>query len=241
MDITRTVAVVTGANRGIGRAIVESLLASGVTRLYATARRLADLEPVVALAPTRVQPLRLDVTNPAEVAAAAEAARDANALINNAGVLEFGSLLDVSTDTLHRAMETNYYGVLRVSRAFAPVIEAAGGGLVVNILTLAALASIPGVGAYNASKAAAWSLTLSLRADLARRNIRVIGVFPGAVDTDMARDFQIPKTSPADVARAVVEGMVSGAEDIFPDPMARAVYAAWRTDHKVVERQFAAM
>lgn len=241
MHIKGTVAVVTGANRGIGRAIVEELLAHGAGLIYATARHLAELEPVVALDPSRVRALQLDVTNPGEIATAAGAARDVNLLINNAGVLDVGSLLDVSAEALHRDMDTNYYGTLHVTRAFAPAIEANGGGTVVNILTLAALVSLPGIGAYNASKAAAWSMTLSLRADLGKRKIRVIGVFPGAVDTDMARWFEMSKTSPADVARAVVEGIGSGAEDIFPDPMSKEVYAAWKADHKAVERQFATM
>lgn len=241
MNIKETVAIVTGANRGIGRAIVEELLDHGAVRVYATARRLADLESVVALDPNRVRALQLDVTNPSEIAAAAASAKDVNLLVNNAGVLDFGSLLDVASEALRRNMDTNYYGTLHVTRAFAPAIEGNGGGTVVNILTLAALASIPGIGAYNASKAAAWSMTLSLRADLSKRKIRVIGVFPGAVDTDMARGFEIPKTAPTEVARMVVEGVASGVEDIFPDPMAREVYAAWTADHKAVERQFATM
>lgn len=241
MNIDTAVAVISGANRGIGRSLVEALLDRGAPRIYATARRLADLGPIVALDPKRIHALQLDITNAGDIAAAAKVAHDANLLINNAGVLAFGSLLDVSVEALRRDMDTNYYGTLHMTRAFAPVIEKNGDATVVNILTLAALVSLPAIGAYNASKAAAWSMTLSLRADLGRRNIRVIGVFPGAVDTDMARHFEMSKTSPADVARAVVEGVASGAEDIFPDPMSRQMYAAWKADHKAVERQFAAM
>jgi short-subunit dehydrogenase len=128
-----------------------------------------------------------------------------------------------------------------MSRAFAPLIEGNGGGAVVNVLTVVALASMPGLGVYNASKAAAWSMTQSLRADLAKRKVQVYAVFPGPVDTDMARGIEMAKTSPADVARAVLDGVQAGTEDIFPDPMSQQVYAAWKADHKAVERQFASM
>ncbi len=128
-----------------------------------------------------------------------------------------------------------------MSRAFVPVIEKNGGGAVANILTLVALASMPGLAVYNASKAAAWSASLSLRASLANKPVTVHNVFPGAVDTDMLAGVEMPKTSPQDVAEAVVAGIVAGHEDIFPDPMAESMYAEWRKDHKAVEKQFAAM
>lgn len=241
MNISKAIAVVTGANRGIGRALVEALLEKGALRVHATARRLADLAPVVALDPKRVNALQLDVSIPGEIAAAAEAARDANMLINNAGVLDSGTALEAPADAFRRNMETNYYGMLHTTRAFSPVIEANGGGAVVNVLTVVALASMPGLGVYNASKAAAWSMTQSLRAGLATRGIQVFGVFPGPVDTDMARELSLPKTPASEVARAILEGIEAGTEDIFPDPMSRQVYAAWKADHKAVERQFAAM
>lgn len=241
MKVNNAVAVVTGANRGVGRALVEALLAYGAARVYATGRNLDELASVVALDARRVRTLRLDVTKPDEIAAAAALAPDATLLICNAGVLDFGSLLDAPVDALHRNMDTNYFGMLHTARAFAPVIESNGGGAVVNILTLVALASMPGLGVYNASKAAAWSMTQSLRADLSRRNIQVHGVFPGAIDTDMIRALEMPKTSAADVARAVLDGVDAGTEDIFPDPMSKQLYAAWTQDHKAVERQFAAM
>jgi NAD(P)-dependent dehydrogenase (short-subunit alcohol dehydrogenase family) len=241
MEANTAVALVTGANRGIGRALVEELLDRGAVKVYATARTLADLKPVVALDPRRVRALQLDVTKSAEIAAAAAEARDVNLLINNAGVLDFGSLLDAPGETVRRNMDTNYYGTLHVTRTFAPLIEGNGGGAVVNVLTVVALASMPGLAAYNASKAAAWSMTQSLRADLAKRRVQVYAVFPGPVDTDMARGIDLAKTSAPDVARAVLDGLESGTEDIFPDPMSQQVYAAWKADHKAVERQFASM
>jgi short-subunit dehydrogenase len=128
-----------------------------------------------------------------------------------------------------------------MSRAFAPVIKQNGGGAIVNVLTLVALASMPGLAVYNASKAAAWSMTQSLRASLAGEKIEVYGVFPGAIDTDMLKGVEMPKTSPADVAKAIVAGLSEGREDIFPDPMSQQLYTAWRQDHKAVEKQFATM
>ena len=241
MTIDSSIALVTGANRGIGRALVEELLAQGAVRVYAAARDLNALGPVVALDRSRVRPLGLDITDPADLAAAALAARDITLLINNAGVLDFGSVLDVTDTALRRDMEVNYFGTLAAARAFAPALAANGGGALVNVLTLVALASMPGLGAYNASKAAAWSMTQSLRADLGKRGTKVHAVFPGAVDTDMLKGVEMPKTSPADIARAIVAGVVAGDEDIFPDPMSRQMYAAWAADHKAVERQFATM
>jgi NAD(P)-dependent dehydrogenase (short-subunit alcohol dehydrogenase family) len=229
-----------GANRGIGLAVVEQLLARGARRVYATARTPATLSKATDLDPTRVVPLQLDFTARHQVAAAAARATDVTLLINNAGVLSFDSVLRLAPELVAQNMDTNYYGTLQMVRAFVPVLEA-NGGAIVNVLTLVALASMPGLGAYNASKAAAWSLTQSIRADLGAKGIAVYGVFPGAVDTDMLRDVAMSKTSPQVVARAMLDGVEAGTEDIFPDPMSQQVYAAWWQDHKAVERQFAAM
>lgn len=237
MDIKHSTALVSGANRGIGRALVEALLSAGVAKVYAAAR---NVETVVA-SDRRVVAVPLDVTDEAAVAALAKRADDVTLLVNNAGVLDFGSVLDAPRAAFERNFAANFYGVLSMSKAFAPVIERNGGGAIVNILTLVALASMPGLGVYNASKAAAWSLNQSLRAALSRCKVAVHGVFPGAVDTDMLAGVEMPKTSPADVAKAIVRGVSSGLEDIFPDPMSSSLYDAWRKDHKAVEKQFAAL
>ena len=248
MQIRDSVALVTGANRGIGRALVDALLAADARRVYAAARDVRTLASLAAANPTRVVPLAVDVTDARQVEAAAECAPDVTLLVNNAGALAMGGVLDAPLELVARDVDTNYYGVLRMARAFAPalVANAAGtpdgrGAAVVNLLTVVALASMPGLSAYNASKAAAWSITQSLRAALGPRGVEVFGVFPGAVDTDMIRDFDMPKTGAAEVARAVLAGVEAGTEDIFPDPMSRQLYAAWAQDHKAVERQFAAM
>jgi short-subunit dehydrogenase len=181
-----------------------------------------------------------DVTDREAIAALAKSAGDVTLLINNAGILSFGSILDTPLDAVEAQFGTNFYGPLNVSRAFAPLIERNGGGAIVNILTIVALASMPGLAGYNASKAAAWSMTQSLRGSLAGKGITVHAVFPGPVDTDMAVGVDIPKTGAAEVAQAIVRGIEAGAEDIFPDAMSADVYAAWRSDHKAIEKRFAA-
>lgn len=241
MKIKNATALVTGANRGIGRALVAALLKSSVKKVYACARDTSKLKDVIALDKQRVVALKLDVVDSGLIAAVAKAAPDVNILFNNAGVLEFGGILDVPQDKMAFQFATNFYGKLNMAAAFAPIIEKNGGGAIVNMLTLVALASMPGLSTYNASKAAAWSMTQSLRAALAAKSIQVHGVFPGAVDTDMLAGVDMPKTSPADIAGAIIAGIEAGAEDIFPDGMSTQVYAAWKQDHKAVEKQFAAM
>ena len=240
MDIANTTALVTGANRGIGFALVKALLAAGAAKVYAGARDTASLAPVVALDPKRVVAIALDLTDRAQIERLPEIAPDLRLLVNNAGVLDFGSALDVPLEALDRNFAVNVYGPLLTARALAPVLERNGGGAVVNLLTIVALASMPALAGYNASKAAAWSLTQSLRGSLAAKGVSVHAVFPGPVDTEMAREITFDKTSPDAVAQAIGEGVQAGREDIFPDPMSASVYEAWKAEHKAVERQFAA-
>ncbi len=239
MKIQNAVALVTGSNRGIGKALVEALQEAGARKIYALSRDISLLN--LAGGQAEIVPLQADIADSADVEKITGQTKDLTLLFNNAGVIDFGNILDVPLDRIKRNFETNFYGTLAMSRALAPVIEANGGGAIVNTLTLLSLASMPGFAAYNASKAAEWSMTLSLRASLAELNIDVHGVFPGAVDTDMLAGIEMPKTSAADVARAIVQGVNQGQEDIFPDPMSIAVYQAWTEDHKAVEKQFASM
>lgn len=239
MKIEQSVVLVTGANRGIGRSFVHALIAAGAKKVYAAARAVSTLEGVTA--DPRIVPVKLDVTSEEDVRALAARAVDVTLVVNNAGVLDVGGVLEAPLRAFERNFATNFYGPLAVSRAFAPVIEENGGGAIVNMHTLLALASMPGLGVYNASKAAAWSVTQSMRASLAARGVAVHGVFPGPVDTDMVKALQMPKANADDVARAVVQGIARGDEDIFPDPMSASLYEAWRKDHKAVEKQFAAM
>lgn len=233
-------ALVTGANRGIGQSLVAALLDRGAKKVYAGARRPGDLDSVHALDPARVVPVRLDVTHSTDRFNLAQTAGDTSLLFNNAGVLDIGRVLDVSAAAVARNFDVNCFGLLNVTRALAPALVA-NHGAVVNVLTVVALASMPALGAYSASKAAAWSITQSLRCDLGQQGVSVFGVFPGAVATDMIRAFDMPKAAPAAVASAILDGIEHGTEDIFPDAMSEALYAQWLDDHKAVERQLAVM
>jgi NAD(P)-dependent dehydrogenase (short-subunit alcohol dehydrogenase family) len=241
MELNNAIALVTGANRGIGYRLVEALLAAGAKKVYAGARTLDSLKDTIALDPNRVIGVELDVTRDADVAMLKDRAPDITLAINNAGVLDFGGPLDVPFEAIERNFAVNFYGPLRVARAVAPLIEQNGGGAIVNLSTIVALASMPGLAGYNASKAALWSITQSLRGVLASKGVAVHGVFPGPVDTDMAAAITFPKTSPSEVANAIIDGIRAGDEDIFPDPMSAQTYGAWRQDHKAVEHQFAAV
>lgn len=241
MNLKEKTVLVTGSSRGIGAALVRALLEAGVKKVYATARSTESLDDIVERDPRRVIPLQLDVTDAQSVAHLPQQANDVEILINNAGILAFGSILDIDEATLRAQFETNFYGALNVAKVLLPPMVSAGAGAIVNVLTLLSFASMPGMAAYNASKAATWSMTQSLRASLQNTNVQVHAVFPGAVDTEMLAEVPIDKTSPDAVAGAILSGIEAGAEDIFPDPMSTAVYASWKSDHKAVERQFASM
>lgn len=234
MHIAGVTALVTGANRGIGLALAHALLARGAAKVYAAARAPGALG---SLGP-RVVPLALDITDPAAIERAAGAAGDVCLLINNAGILAQESFMTGSVELAERDMRTNYVGTLRMIRAFAPIIERAGGGAIANVLSVVAVAGMPGIGGYSASKAAALSLTQSVRSELRPRGIAVHAVFPGPVDTDMAREFTLDKASPEHVAGKIIEGIEAGHEDIWSDPFAEQVGALWARDPKGVERQF---
>ncbi|MFF5025435.1 SDR family oxidoreductase [Streptomyces collinus] len=218
MDISTSKVLVTGANRGLGRALTQELAARGAT-VYGAARRPDQIDL------PGVKAIRLDVTDPASVAAAAKEARDITVLINNASSSTGADLLTGSWDAVRLEMDTHYLGTLGMIRAFAPLIEAQGGGAVLNVLSALSWISFPGVGAYAAAKSAEWSLTNALRQQLAPRGITVSGLHVGYMDTDMARHVTEPKTDPADVARAAVDGIASEAAEIVVDDRSRQVRA----------------
>jgi NAD(P)-dependent dehydrogenase (short-subunit alcohol dehydrogenase family) len=225
--------LVTGGNRGIGRALVEEALSRGAKRVYAgTREHLADPDG-------RVTPLTLDVTNATQIQEAVERVESLDVLINNAGVAFYDDLSDRSA--LERHLAVNLFGTYGVTRAFLPLLTRSGGAIV-NNLSLYAFAPMPVVPAYSISKAAAFSLTQSLRALLAGRGVRVHAVLAGPVDTEMTRDADIPKAPPESVARAILDGVEKDEEDIFPDPMSEFVAESWRDGAaKVLERQLAAL
>jgi NAD(P)-dependent dehydrogenase (short-subunit alcohol dehydrogenase family) len=236
MRIRGSVALVTGSNRGLGKALVSALLGAGAAKVYAAARDPRK----VAWEDPRVVALALDTSKPEQIAAAARAAADVTLLMNNAGVSSAGHVLTTSLAALETDFGTNVYGTLAVIKGFVPVLEKArGGATIVNVLSLASLGSFPVLGGYSASKAAAFSMTQSLRAELKGKRIEVLAALPGPIDTDMVKDLAMPKTSPADVARGVLAGVELGEEEIFPDPMAVQMGALWNKSHKEYERAFA--
>jgi len=237
--IEGTIALVTGANRGIGRALTEALLARGVRKVYATARHPESLR---VLRDARVVPLRLDMTDADQIRAAADAASDVELVFNNAGVLLGGGLADSTTlDQARREMEVNYFGPLQLLQRLAPTLARDGGGAIVNIGSAAGLTNIPFLPTYSASKAALHSLTQAARILLAEQGTSVFGVYAGPVDTYMTRDLALPKTSPRDVAFAILDGIEAGQEDIFPDPFAVEFGRQFASSPKASERQMAEM
>jgi NAD(P)-dependent dehydrogenase (short-subunit alcohol dehydrogenase family) len=233
MTIADRSVLVTGANRGIGRALVEEALGRGAGRVYAAARR------PVSHPDGRVTPLALDVTDPAQIQAAVEAVESLEILVNNAGIAMFDDLGD--RGALEEHLAVNLFGTHAVTQAFLPLLSESRGAIV-NVLSLAAFASVPVLPAYSISKAAAFSLTQSQRALLAAQCVSVHAVMPGPVDTDMTRGLEIPKSSPESVARSILDGVESGEEEIFPDVMSAAMAESWRNGAaKALERQNAAL
>jgi NAD(P)-dependent dehydrogenase (short-subunit alcohol dehydrogenase family) len=236
MRIQGSVALVTGSNRGLGKALLSALLEAGAVKVYAAAR---DPKKVASRDP-RVVPLALDTAKPAQIAAAVEAAGDVTLLVNNAGIASAANVLTTDQAALDADFGTNVYGTLAVIKGFLPVLERArGGATIVNVLSLVSLGSFPALGGYSASKAAAYSITQSIRAELKGKRIEVLAALPGPIDTDMVKDLAMPKASPADVAKGVLAGVERGEEDIFPDPMAVQMGALWNKSHKEYERAFA--
>ncbi len=243
-SITGTTALVTGANRGIGEAVVDALVAAGAAKVYAAARNAADLAPLTARHGTRVVPLQLDVTNAAQISAAVAAASDVQLLVNNAGVAAYagGAFTDPRWLSAGREeMEVNYFGTFAVTQAFAPILAQNGGGAIANLASVASLANFPLIAAYSASKAATHSLTQAARVMLKAHGTQVSGVYPGPIDTRMAESVPFDKTSPADAAKAIVAGIAAGDEEIFPDAMSQGMGAAYLADPKGLERQIASL
>ncbi len=233
MTIADKTVLVTGANRGIGQALVAEALSRGARRVYAGTRQ------PLAHTSERVTPLTLDVTSAAQIQAAAGRVGSLDILINNAGVALYDDLSDRAALEQHLAV--NLFGTYGVTQAFLPLL-AKSRGAIVNNVSMMAIAPLPLTPAYAISKAAAFNLTQSLRALLAGRGVRVHAVLTGPTDTDMTRGFDIPKASADSVARAIFDGVENGEEDIFPDPMSQSMAESWRGGAaKALERQNTAL
>ncbi len=232
MSLSNKVILVSGANRGIGAATVRELLKAGVRKVYAGARNLSSLPD---FGDSRAVPLQLDVTNDDSVRKAADSAKDVDVLVNNAGTMAFGDWITSPQEEIDADMNTNFYGTLRVIRAFAPQFISRRSGTIANMVSIAGLAPVPLLAGYSASKGALQSLTQALRATLANSGITVIGIYPGPVDTDSAKNIPLEKVTPEHAAANIVRGIENGDAYIFPDPMALQVEHLWAHDGQQLE------
>ena len=232
IDVANKTVLITGANRGIGRALVNEALRRGAKAVFAGTRS----SPLDVL-DDRVTALTLDVTSLSQVQRAVEAVDSLDVLINNAGIAIYDDLTNL--DVVEQHLQVNFLGMLRVTRAFVPLLKRSHGAIV-NNLSLAGLAALPMIPAYSISKAAAFNMTQSLRALLASEGVSVHGVVLGPVDTDMNRGLEIPKASPQSAAVGIFDGLARGDEEIFPDPVSQSIAEGWRSGAvKGLERQFA--
>lgn len=234
------VALVSGANRGIGKAIVIELLENGVSKVYAGARNINSLDGLVAQYGERLVPVELDVTKQSTIDALATSVAGIDILVNNAGVFSIGKIFsDTAKSSLKENLDVNVWGVLNLTRAFENDLKKESETAVINISSLAGLGNMPMASTYSISKAAVHSLTQGTRAELADKNVLVIGVYPGPIDTDMAANIPMEKDSPENVAKAIVNALKEGNEDVFPDVMAKEAGKFYASNPKGVEQQFA--
>jgi NAD(P)-dependent dehydrogenase (short-subunit alcohol dehydrogenase family) len=229
MRIEGAVALVTGANRGVGRAYAGELVARGAAKVYGTSRDPA------ALTDPGVSPIALDITDAGRVAEVAQQCADVTLLVNNAGVLEYSSFIGASNlDAARLEMETNYFGTLSMCRAFAPVLGDNGGGAILNMLSVTSFYTNPLDASYGASKAAAWSLTNGIRIELAQQGTLVVAVHASFIDTDMAAMTDAPKVSPESVAQQALDAVASGEIEVLADERTRFVKASLSQDHDLI-------
>jgi NAD(P)-dependent dehydrogenase (short-subunit alcohol dehydrogenase family) len=229
MKIGGSVALVTGANRGLGRAYARELVSRGAARVYGAAR-----DPAAVTDPG-VRPIALDITDPERVGQVAQQCADVTLLVNNAGVMKASTFIDApNLDAARLEMETNYFGTLSMCRAFAPVLAANGGGAIVNMLSVTSFYTNPFNASYGASKAAAWSLTNGIRLELHHRGTLVVGVHAGFIDTDMAALATAPKISPESVAQQVFDAVEAGEIEVLADERSRFVKASLSRDHELI-------
>lgn len=242
VTIENSIALVSGANRGIGKAITEELLNKGAKKVYAGARNPESLSELKEKYGDRLVPVQLDVTNQESVDKVASEAKDVNVLINNAGVLVSGDYRSNNMmETLDQNFAVNVYGVARLTQAFLPSIQQNEGSAIATVSSVVGLGNMPMANSYSASKAAVHSMIQGLRAEVKESNVLVSGIYPGPIETDMTKQYEdIEKSTPEALAKNVVEGLEQGEEDIFPDVMAAQVKQAYFSAPKEVEKMFSA-
>jgi NAD(P)-dependent dehydrogenase (short-subunit alcohol dehydrogenase family) len=228
VKLTNATVLITGANRGLGAAFAREALARGARKVYAAAR-----DPASVTLPG-VVPIRLDVTKPAEIAAVARECGDVTLLINNAGIAATGGFLaETSVASAQRHLETNFFGPLRLTQAFAPVLAAHGGGAILNVLSIASWISGPLLGVYGMSKSAAWAMTNGVRTELREQQTQVLALHVSFVDTDLTKGLDVPKLAPADVVRTALDALEAGASEVLADELTRKVHAGLSADPAV--------
>jgi len=229
MRTSGSVALVTGANRGLGQVYARELIRRGAAKVYGAARNPA------AVTEPGVTPVRLDITDLAQVAEAARQCPDVSLLVNNAGVMKASTFIDApGLDAARLEMETNYFGTLSMCRAFAPLLAANGGGAIVNMLSVASFYTNPFTASYGASKAAAWSLTNGVRTELHHQGTLVVAVHAAFIDTDMAAGIDAPKISPESVAQQALDAVEAGQVEVLTDERSRTVKASLPHDHELI-------
>ncbi len=232
MNINGSVALVTGGNRGLGKAFVQALLDAGAKKVYVGTRSPLEVDD------PRLQPVQLDITNPSDIATAAEACQDVTVLFNNAGAAHLGSLLGATTmDEARKEIETNYLGTLAMSQAFAPILKKNGGGALVNMLSVVSWYTQNMLGSYSVSKAAEWAMTNGIRVELRAQNTLVVGVHAGYIDTDMTAGIDLPKTLPSDIATATIKAIQAGSEEVLSDQASQQVKATLAADPQALQRE----
>ncbi|MBW4672781.1 MAG: SDR family oxidoreductase [Desmonostoc geniculatum HA4340-LM1] len=240
MEVSGAIALVTGANGGLGKYFVDGLKAQGAAKIYAGARKLEALSELVATDPERIIPIQLEITDEESVRQAALKCQDVNLLINNAGVgLNKGLIAAPDLSSARAEMEVNYFGTLIMCRAFAPILKQNGGGAIANMVSMVARVNLPFNGSYGASKAAVLSMTQAIRAELATQKTLVVAVLPGAIDIGMGKSFPDPKVPPEEVVGDTLQAVIDGREDVYPGEQAKQLNEQLMQDPKAVEKMIA--
>ncbi|MDG1803401.1 SDR family NAD(P)-dependent oxidoreductase [Flavicella sp.] len=230
---------ISGANRGIGKAIVEELISKGARKIYAGARNTESLKTLQAKYGTIIVPIQLDVTDIASIQAAAAQVEDLDILVNNAGVFSIGKIFSKEANaSLEENLNVNVWGLINLSNALIEKLRKNSTTAIVNISSLAGLGNMPMCATYSVSKAAVHSITQGMRGELANTNTLTMGVYPGPIDTDMAADLQMDKDIPENVAKDIVNGLIEGIEDVYPDAMSKEASSVYITNPKAIEQNF---